>query len=222
MSITPPAFQSERRDQLRRTEDRAVDDLYKTFSTSHCRTCLERMADGVLLLDNETRVIYATQKVNQVLKKHKLPFALSPKFTLHHPPHAARFAAFINCRNQETEPLSLLLEGENGRDLLLLNCFQLPKTAEPDLQAARYMITLCDLNHCPSQNWLLFIKQFNLTPAEARLCSAFADGLTLNDYCEKFKIATSTARTQLHHVFGKTSTHRQCDLLRLIFLFSRI
>ena len=222
MSITTPSFQSERRDQPRRLADRADDYLHKTFSTPHCHSCLERMADGVLLLDNETRVIYATPQVDQIMKRHDLPFALSPKFTLHHPRHAARFAAFVNGKNQEAGPLSLLLEGENGgEDLLLLNCFQFPKPAEPDLQAARYMITLRDPNHYPSRNWLLFIKQFNLTPAEARLCHTLADGLTLNDYCEKWKVATSTARSQLHSVFGKTSTHRQSDLLRLIFLFSR-
>ena len=87
------------------------------------------MADGVLLLDNETRVIYATPQVDQVLKRHDSPFALSPKFTLHHPHHAARFAAFVNGKNQETGPLSLLLEGENGCDLLLLNCIQFPKSS---------------------------------------------------------------------------------------------
>jgi DNA-binding CsgD family transcriptional regulator len=222
MSITPASFKSERRNQPRRSADRAVEDLYKTFSTPHCHSCLERMADGVLLLDNETRVIYATLELDQVLKRHNFPFAVSPKFTLHQAHHASRFAAFVNGINRETGPLSLLLEGENGRDLLLLNCFKLPKPAEPDLQSARYMVTLRDPSHYPSRQWLLFTKQFNLTPAEARLCRTFADGLNLNDYCEKWTVATSTARSQLHSVFEKTSTHRQCDLLRLIFLFSRI
>ncbi len=211
----------ERRGHSRRSADRAVDHLHKTFSTPHCHVCLERMADGVLLLDSEARVIFATPQVDQIMKSHDLPFALSPRFALHHPPHAARFCAFVNGRNHEAGPLSLLLEGENGRDLLLLNCFQLPIAAEPDSQAARYMITLRDPNHYPSRNWQLFIKQFNLTPAEARLCHMLADGLTLNDYCEKWTVTASTARSQLHSVFEKTATHRQCDLLRLIFLFSR-
>jgi DNA-binding CsgD family transcriptional regulator len=180
------------------------------------------MADGVLLLDNETRVIYATPEVDQVLKRHDLPLALSPKFILHQPQHASRFTAFVYGKKHEVGPLSLLLEGENGHDLLLLNCFQLPKPAEQDLKAARYMITLRDPSHYSSRQWLLFTKQFNLTPAEARLCRTFADGLTLNDYCEQWKVATCTARSRLHIVFDKTSTHRQCDLLRLIFLFSRI
>jgi DNA-binding CsgD family transcriptional regulator len=66
-----------------------------------------------------------------------------------------------------------------------------------------------------------FARQFVLTQAECRLCRALADGLTINDYREKWKVATSTARSQLSSVFDKTSTRRQSGLLRLIFLFTR-
>ena len=221
MPITLPPLKSDRRAQPRRVEDRVVEDFHKTFSTPHCHACLEHKSDGVLLLNNETQVIYATTQVDTILKNYDLPLSLSPKFTLHQAHHAARFAAFANEKNHQANLLCLLLEGENERDLLLLNCFQLPKQSEPDLHLARYMITLRDPNHQPSQQWLLFNKQFNLTVTEARLCRAFADGLTLNDYCEKWHIATSTARSQLHSVFSKTATHRQSDLLRLIFLFTR-
>jgi hypothetical protein len=106
MTITTPPVQSERRDQPRRSADRAVDDLHKTFSNPHCHSCLERMADGVLLLDKETRIIYTTPQVNQILKRHDLPFAISPKFTLRQPHHASRFAAFVNGKNQEAGPRS--------------------------------------------------------------------------------------------------------------------
>jgi DNA-binding CsgD family transcriptional regulator len=221
MPIAQPPLKSDRRAQPRRVTDRAVEDQHKTFSTPHCHACLERMGDGVLLLNNDTQVIYATSQVQSILKKHSLPLALSPKFTLHQAHHDSRFAAFVSQKNHETGSLHLLLEDENGRELLLLNCFHLPKPSEPDLHLARYMITLRDPNHQPSQQWLLFNKQYNLTPTEARLCRAFADGLSLNDYREKYHVATSTARSQLHSIFSKTATHRQCDLLRLIFLFTR-
>lgn len=192
MLITPPPSQTERRDQARRATDRAVDDLQKTFSTPHCHSCLERMSDGVLLLDNKTQVIFTTPQMDQILKRYELPLALSPKFTLHNPRDACRFAAFVNGKIRQAGPLNLLLDDENGRDLLLLNCFLLPKPADPNIQAARYMITLRDPNHYPSRQWQLFTQQFNLTPAEARLCRAFADGFTLNDYCEKWTVAASS------------------------------
>ncbi len=221
MSNSSPPFQFERRDHSRRSEDRAVDDLHKTFSTPHCHSCLERMADGVLLLDSETRVTFATPQVYQIMRQQNAPFTISPKFTFRCPCHAARFAAFVSGKNHEVGPLCILVESESVHDQLLINCFLFPKPDEPNLSVARYMITLNDPSNYPSRNWLLFIKQFHLTPSEGRLCRMLADGLIINDYCEKWKVATSTARSQLHTIFSKTSTHRQSDLLRLIFLFSR-
>lgn len=220
MVITTPFYQEERRRQARLSVDRS-NDLHKFILTPQCRSCLEQRADGVLLLDNETQVIYASSHVDRMLKKHNMPFAISPKFTLRQLQQAARFAAFVSGKNQEAGSLSLLMDGENGHDFLLLNCFKLSSSVESDFPDAFYMVTLRDIGHFPSQQRLLFNKQFNLTQAESRLCYAFSDGLTLNDYCKKWQVATSTARSQLHNVFDKTSTHRQCDLLRLILLFSR-
>lgn len=221
MSTSNPSSQSDRRGQFRRASDRALDDQLKTFSTSYCHACLERMADGVLLLDNDTQVIFATPQIDQIMERQQLPLSLSPKFNLHHQHHALRFSAFVNERNPVLEPLSILLDIENGETQLLLNCFRFPHTTEPQTNVARYMITLCDPYHYPIQNWLHFLKQFNLTPAEGRLCRTLADGLTLKDYCTKWKVAASTGRSQLHSIFGKTATHRQTELLRLIYLFSR-
>jgi DNA-binding CsgD family transcriptional regulator len=206
----------ERRDQPRRALDRAADDLHKAL-----RSCLDCVADGVLLLDSEKRVVYATPPVHQILTRKNPPFAILPKFTLHSPGHAVRFTAFTNGKSQESGPLSLLLDGENGHEPLLITCFHLPKPSETDLQSVRYLVTLRDPNRYATQQWQVFIRQFALTQAEGRLCRALVDGLTINDYCEKWKVAASTARSQLRSVFDKTSTRRQSDLLRLIFLFTR-
>jgi DNA-binding CsgD family transcriptional regulator len=221
MTTTNSFFQPERRDHQRRSEDKAIADLYNTFSTPYCHSCLERMAKSVLLLDMEAHVIYATPQAHQILQREETPISFSPKFTLHHPQQAVRFAAFINGKKHIASPLILLLEIKNGEDHMLLNCFAFPKSANPNNNAARYMITLCDSADYPTQNWLMFINEFNLTPVEGRLCQTLMNGLTLKDYCEKWNVATSTARSQLHSVFGKTATHRQSELLRLIFLFSR-
>ena len=141
------ALPPERRDQLRRTIDRAADDLQNTFCS-----CLDCMADGVLLLDNAMQVIYATPQVDKILKSQDEPFAILPKFILHAPHQAARFAAFVNGKHHETGPLSLLLEGKNELDLLLITCFYLPKSSDPDLHVVRYLITLRDPNNYSTQH----------------------------------------------------------------------
>ncbi len=43
--------------------------------------------------------------------------------------------------------------------------------------------------------------------------------IALDEYSEKFHISPYTARSQLKSIFDKTGTHRQVQLLRLIFAF---
>lgn len=216
---------TERRDQSRRITDRNSDDLYKTFSTPHCHSCLERMAEAVLLLDDARRTMYATSQVDQLIRRLSLPLALTPKFNLPDPNTMSRLISFMSEKTPETGPLSLLLAGEQGRDMLLLTCFRLPAPStsdlDLDLHTARYLVVLRDPNHYPARQWHLFAEQFSLTQAETRICRALADGLTLGDYCAKWRVTMHTARSQLKGIFAKTSTGRQSDLLRLIYLFMR-
>ena len=57
---------------------------------------------------------------------------------------------------------------------------------------------------------------YHLTPAEARLAHALCDGLSLREAAEALGITYGTARTRLKAVFGKTGTHRQSALIERI------
>lgn len=57
---------------------------------------------------------------------------------------------------------------------------------------------------------------FALTPAEARLALAVADGLSPSDAAEQLGITVQTARTHLKRVFHKTATTRQAELVKLV------
>lgn len=57
---------------------------------------------------------------------------------------------------------------------------------------------------------------FDLTPAEARLTAALAEGKSLQEYSEESNIASSTARSTLKSVFKKTQTSRQAELVKLV------
>ncbi len=55
-----------------------------------------------------------------------------------------------------------------------------------------------------------------LTPAEARLAHALAQGTTLDNYATHAKVAISTVRSQLRAVLAKTHMARLQDLLLLL------
>ena len=57
---------------------------------------------------------------------------------------------------------------------------------------------------------------FGLTPAEARLAIALAQGVRLADHAESVGISLNTVKTLLSRVFRKTETARQAELVRLL------
>ena len=63
-----------------------------------------------------------------------------------------------------------------------------------------------DLLQCP----------FGLTPAEARLALHLVAGETLRSAAVKLSISYETARTCLKHIFRKTGTCRQAELVIVI------
>ncbi|WP_156302238.1 helix-turn-helix transcriptional regulator [Methylogaea oryzae] len=199
-----------------------IDDLHSTFSSSHCHTCLERMSDAALLLDSEMRVLFMSPSFRSMVQTPDELFVLAPKFGLRDPADARRLAELLSAPSQDNEKPCLMLHEGGSPIPLLLTVFRLPKPKTPDLgNVASFLILLRDSSRFPQQQWQLFIDQFQLTSAEARLCRALADGLTLSGYCEQWRVTANTARSQLKDIFAKTSTRRQVDLTRLIFLFTR-
>lgn len=220
--MTTFTFQeTERHDLPRRMADKAINDRYKALSTPQCHACLELTDNAVLLLDSEGRIMHVTSQAEHLIHRSNLSFTLRSKFTLLLSPNAGRFSDFMNGKNNEPGPLILLLTGERNQDMLLLTCFRLPEPTVSDLNVARYLVSLRDRNNYLDRQWQFFTEQFGLTRAEARLCLDLADGLTLNDYCANWGVTIGTARGQLKGIFAKTSTNRQSDLLRLIYLFTR-
>lgn len=205
----------DRREHHRRKTDQSIDHLQQTF-----HSCLEFLADGVILLSDEMKVVSATQQAQQLVSQHAVTLSLEPIFTLYDPRQALRLKNFAISRKPKAEPvLSLLLENNNIPDPLLLNCFRLPISHARCY--ARFMITLRFSTSTFNRHFQVFVDRYHLTCAETRLCRMLADGFTLQDYCEHWHVAITTARSQLGSIFSKTSTNRQSALLRLIFLFIR-
>jgi DNA-binding CsgD family transcriptional regulator len=212
----------ERRGKPRRITDRALDDLYTTFSTRHCHLCMERMAEAVLLLDLAGRVVYATPNVGPILQKLNVAYAPTQELILPDLTANARLSDFIHDQHGAAGTLCLLMDAQSKQEWSLLVCFRLPKPETANSNAASFLVKLRDPGMFPNGQWQLFTQQFHLTSAEARLCKSLAGGLSLTAYSEHWHVSIATARSQLSAVLAKTSTKRQIDLMRLIYLFARI
>jgi DNA-binding CsgD family transcriptional regulator len=59
-------------------------------------------------------------------------------------------------------------------------------------------------------------ETYAFTRAEAKLVASMLDGGSLPQVATRLGIGHATARTHLKHVFAKTQTHRQAELVRLV------
>ncbi|MBK7934608.1 MAG: helix-turn-helix transcriptional regulator [Acidobacteria bacterium] len=57
---------------------------------------------------------------------------------------------------------------------------------------------------------------YGLTDAEARIAGLLTNGLSLGQICDELGIKQNTVRTHLKHIFSKTETNRQAELIKLI------
>ena len=108
--------------------------------------------------------------------------------------------------------------------------FRIPRAAHGDLVATARAIELPAI-HSGTGALALFLARpgeeierdpqairdlLGVTPAEARLCMALAQGESLVGAARRLGIAHNTAKAQLRSIFAKTQVHRQAQLVNLL------
>jgi DNA-binding CsgD family transcriptional regulator len=60
------------------------------------------------------------------------------------------------------------------------------------------------------------IENLGLTRAEATVVSLLAAGCSIKEICSRLQIRLSTVRTHLRHLYEKTNTSRQAELVSYV------
>ncbi|HEY4805884.1 MAG TPA: helix-turn-helix transcriptional regulator [Paraburkholderia sp.] len=185
---------------------------------------LDALAHGVLIVDADARIVFANRAATAQL-------ARANGLRSEHTTLTAATAA-------ATQALRALIERAAGRDArgrtggAMLIARQPPD--EPlqalisPLGAHRHadiahgartgtaMLIVIDPQSSRRGVETRLVALFGLTPAEARVACEVGKGLNPKDVAEALQVLPSTVRTHLHHVFAKTATRRQAELMRLI------
>jgi DNA-binding CsgD family transcriptional regulator/PAS domain-containing protein len=78
------------------------------------------------------------------------------------------------------------------------------------------LVLICDPEHDNESATALLRRLFGLTSAEAEVAVYISRGMTLKQIADELSVCYQTVRTHLQHVFDKTDTHRQGELVRLL------
>ncbi len=183
----------------------------------------------VIVVDAEARTVYLNESAQCLIQSHDgLSCGATGNLRAHWPEQTRTLHQSIRAiaygdapclkRAEHSSTLhasdrfsSLSLSRPSGKRQLCISLVPLVTEHQPHVAV---FIVDPEENHSPSPQTLS--RLFSLSETESSLLHAFASGAGLEEAAEQSGITLSTARTYLKHVFAKTDTNRQPELMRLI------
>jgi DNA-binding CsgD family transcriptional regulator len=94
------------------------------------------------------------------------------------------------------------------------------RNADEPLRQPMVLVLIIDPEDEPEPAAALLRRLYRLTEAEAEVALHVMHGADLKQISEELSISLTTVRTHLQHVYDKTDTHRQAELVRLLLVLS--
>jgi len=182
---------------------------------------LNRLRQGVLLVDAAARVIFANSAAEIMLRAGAGVFLDRDRLRAETPGETQVLRRIIGDCAEPRDELGgaggrLRLSRENRAPMTVLVIPHRARMAWIDVVRPRAILFITDPEEATIIHREGLHQDFGLTPAEARFTGEVLKAGGLQATADRLGISLTTARTHLAHVFDKTGTRRQAELVRLI------
>jgi DNA-binding CsgD family transcriptional regulator len=180
---------------------------------------LDRLADGVVVLDRKAQVLFANATANRMVEEGTL--WLHQSIGTYSPAHSQRLNELIRAallgaaggtmslpRNLDGRLLTVLVSSIRSKDL--------GRLSDAGVKDAAVLLFVVDPANRRSIPLGQIMDAYGLTHAEARVALAASSGNTIIETAQSLGLSPNTIKTHLRHVFAKTATARQSELAGLI------
>jgi DNA-binding CsgD family transcriptional regulator/PAS domain-containing protein len=193
----------------------------KSVAAATFETALDTLAVAVILTDADLRIVHANTAARALFMSRGSLHSQGGKLSLRST--AASAALALAVRQAASNEATI---GKRGIGVPAI-----------DLDGAPSVLHVLPLNHgelrpglAPSAVAAIFVAPavsptppphdavaalFDLTQAEARVFAQIAEGKTQAEIANALGVEGSTVKTHLLHIFAKTGTHRQAELVKL-------
>jgi DNA-binding CsgD family transcriptional regulator len=179
---------------------------------------LNRLDQGVFLVDADARVVFASTVAKELLAERRRLWlgggvlrAQSAAETIALHRLIARYSKNEVCADADGSMLPSCRIGDPPLSLLLV-----PLRGQPAQCRQTVVIFVADPAKAVLPSTIQLRDHFGFTAAEAALALQIVSGNGLKACAQRLGVTLATARTHLRHIFEKTGTSRQAELVRLI------
>jgi DNA-binding CsgD family transcriptional regulator len=199
-----------------------VIDLHKVEAAAFADT-LDGLASGMFIVDGDGRIVHANARGRVILAESDVLTGLGGRLSAQSPDVARVLRDIFGAAKQGdtavgargvTIPLSSR-EGENFvAHVLPLTSGARRRVGISYSAVAAFFVRKAELA-LPSPIEAM-VARYQLTPAEARVLMAIVQVGGVPEVAPVLGVSETTVKTHLQHVFEKTDTNRQADLVKLV------
>lgn len=181
---------------------------------------LDLVSPGMVLIDEKGHALFANRQARQLICQAN-GLRLEKTLTAVGGDRARglrgtlKLALEASWAGEETVSCLRLSRSGGRRDLLVLAC-SLGRADGTAPKEPAVVILMADPEQRTRVPQQVLASLFGLTPTEARIALALAEGKRSEVIAEQLSIATTTVAFHLRNLFQKTNTHRQADLIALV------
>jgi DNA-binding CsgD family transcriptional regulator/PAS domain-containing protein len=180
---------------------------------------LDRVAQGLLIVSANGEILFANQAAESLLAEAEGIRTDKSVLRASTPADAPQFQRLIAAAAERSGDAGGMMALSRPVPRRPLNILVAPLTVESTwfvTSGRAAIVFVADPDSRPQIGQDQLRNLYRLTSAEAAVAIAIARGVGLQAVADELEISLTTARTHLQHVFEKTSTRRQAELVRLI------
>jgi len=182
---------------------------------------LDRLSQGAIVVDSEARVLFANREAERLTGPLGCLRIEVGVLQARSAPLSAKLKALIaGCAAPRENEAGGALRLPCERDGRTMSALVMPLRSEsPAFFLSRRPVAIVfvsDPDRIPASFEAQLRRRFGLTKAEAAFALEIAKGDGIQASADRRGVSRSTARTHLAHIFEKTDTRRQAELVRLL------
>lgn len=185
------------------------------------QSALSRIMLGVVVLGHDNKVIYRNPVAEALMTTHPSLFLASGKLRAHQMEESTRLLKLIDDVRRDGGANNHAIglshpERDHPLTVIVAGLAKAPRLTPRIPAPGEVVLYLTDPDSSFSAPKDHLMTVFKLSPGEAGVAIALANGLSLNDIHEQRGVSKETVRSQLNGIFSKLGVNKQQDVIRLL------
>lgn len=179
---------------------------------------------GMAVVDCALSVRYLNTAAENIVRRHDGLTIREGSFEFAHPRADAALRHGINAALGQTGSVvrggtSMLCPRPSGLRPYVIHVLPFQHVTAP-LAESRALVLILDPERHPEPDAEMLRRLYGLTTAEAAVAIRLIQGDGIKPIAESMCLSAGTVRTHVQHIFDKTGTHRQAELVRTLLAIS--